>query len=383
MAETRNIHIKELEVNKGQIEGLPQNPRFIKDERFTALKKSIEDAPEMLALRELIVYPHNGKFVIIAGNMRFRACKDLGYKEIPCKVLPEDTPVEKLREYTIKDNIGFGADDWDLVANEWDINELDGWGMELPDFDLNVGEEEKEIVEDDFDEEKDEIHVVCQKGDVWQLGEHRLMCGDSTKAEDVATLMNGELADMCFTDPPYDLEDTTFFQNIRNVTKEDCHIFCMSSDKHILKIAGENIDIFKKFFSVDFRCAHIISNNQPMTRVDLIAEFNKGKNRFVNTKDGFTTLIECAKIHSDKAEVNYGHKQAKRVELPAKFIEHYSNKGDLIVDLFGGSGSTLIACEQMERRCNTIELDEKYASVIIARWEKFTGRKAINLNIGC
>lgn len=143
MAETKNIHIKELEVNKGQIEGLPQNPRFIKDERFTALKKSIEDAPEMLALRELIVYPHNGKFVIIAGNMRFRACKELGYKEIPCKVLPEDTPVEKLREYTIKDNIGFGADDWDIIANEWDINELDGWGMELPDFDFGKEGEEK------------------------------------------------------------------------------------------------------------------------------------------------------------------------------------------------------------------------------------------------
>lgn len=143
----QNINIRDLEVNKGQIEGLPKNPRFIKDERFTALKKSIEDAPEMLALRELIVYPHNGKFVIIAGNMRFRACKDLGYKGIPCKVLPEDTPVEKLREYTIKDNIGFGADDWDVIANEWDINELDGWGMELPDFELK-GEEENGTEED-------------------------------------------------------------------------------------------------------------------------------------------------------------------------------------------------------------------------------------------
>jgi len=376
MAETRNIHIKELEVNKGQIEGLPQNPRFIRDERFTALKKSIEDAPEMLALRELIVYPHNGKFVIIAGNMRFRACKDLGYKEIPCKVLPEDTPVEKLREYTIKDNIGFGADDWDLIANEWDINELDGWGMELPDFELNVGEEEKEIVEDDFDEEKDEIETRCKTGDLWQLGEHRLMCGDSTKPDDVKKLMNGELADMVFSDPPYDLEDIMFFGIIRENTKEDCHIFCMSSDKHVLRIASENIDIFKNFFAVDFRCAHFISNNQPMTRVDLIAEFNKGKNRFVNTKDGFTTLIECAKIHSDKAEVNFGHKQAKRVELPAKFIEHYSIQNDVVLDCFGGSGSTLVACEQMKRKCRMMEFDEHYADVIIARWEKFTGNQA-------
>lgn len=157
MAETKNIHIKELEVNKGQIEGLPQNPRFIKDERFTALKKSIEDAPEMLALRELIVYPHNGKFVIIAGNMRFRACKDLGYKEIPCKVLPEDTPVEKLREYTIKDNIGFGADDWDLIANEWDIQELDDWGVEIPNFDVAGDcDEEREGISENEENEEDE-----------------------------------------------------------------------------------------------------------------------------------------------------------------------------------------------------------------------------------
>lgn len=376
MVEAKNIDIKKLEVNKGQIEGLPKNPRFIRDDRYEALKKSISDAPEMLSLRELIVYPFNGKYVICGGNMRFRACKDLGHKEIPCKVLDADTPVEKLREYTIKDNNGFGQDDFDLLANEWDVDELTDWGTELPDFDVDDVETEEEAKEDDFDEDKDEIETRCKTGDLWQLGEHRLMCGDSTKPDDVKKLMNGELADMVFTDPPYDLEDIMFFGSIRESTKEDCHIFCMSSDKHVLRIASENIDIFKKFFAVDFRCAHIISNNQPMTRVDLIAEFNKGKNRFVNTKDGFTTLIECAKIHSDKAEVNFGHKQAKRVELPAKFIEHYSNQTDIVLDLFGGSGTTLIACEQMNRKCVMMEYNEHYADIIIARWEKLTGNKA-------
>lgn len=376
MVETKNIDIKKLEVNKGQIEGLPKNPRFIRDERYEALKKSISDAPEMLSLRELIVYPFNNKFVVVGGNMRLRACKDLGHKEIPCKVLDAGTPVEKLREYTIKDNNGFGQDDFDLLANEWDVDELTDWGMELPDFDVDDVETEEEAKEDDFDEEKDEIETRCKTGDVWQLGDHRLMCGDSTKPDDVKKLMNGELADMVFTDPPYDLEDTMFFGSIRESTKEDCHIFCMSSDKHVLRIASENIDIFKKFFAVDFRCAHIISNNQPMTRVDLIAEYNKGKNRFVNTKDGFTTLIECAKIHSDKAEVNFGHKQAKRVELPAKFIEHYSNQTDIVLDLFGGSGTTLIACEQMSRKCVMMEYNEHYADIIIARWEKLTGNQA-------
>lgn len=161
MVSQKNIHIRDLEVNKGQIEGLPKNPRFIRDERFEALKKSIEDAPEMLALRELIVYPFNGKYVIIAGNMRFRACKDLGYKEIPCKVLDEDTPVEKLREYTIKDNIGFGADDWDLIANEWDINELDGWGMELPGFDVDDVETEEEEPDEASNNTAFVVEIIC------------------------------------------------------------------------------------------------------------------------------------------------------------------------------------------------------------------------------
>ena len=111
MENIKDISISKLEVNKGQVEGLPKNPRFIRDERYKALVKSIEDAPEMLKLRELLVVEHGSKFVVIGGNMRLRACKDLGHKTVPCKVLPADTPVEKLREYAIKDNNGFGEDD--------------------------------------------------------------------------------------------------------------------------------------------------------------------------------------------------------------------------------------------------------------------------------
>lgn len=132
MSEIKNIPIAKIETNKGQIEGLPKNPRFIKDYRFEQLKKSIEQAPEMLALRELIVYPFNGKFIAVCGNMRLKACQELGYKELPCKVLDESTPVEKLREYAIKDNVGFGDDDMDILANEWDTLELEEWGYELP-----------------------------------------------------------------------------------------------------------------------------------------------------------------------------------------------------------------------------------------------------------
>lgn len=127
----QNLKISEIEVNKGQVPGLPKNPRFIKDERFKALVKSIEDAPEMLNLRELLVYPHNGKYVVIGGNMRLRACKELGYKEVPCKILDADIDVAKLREYTIKDNNAFGSTDWDLIANEWECSELEEWGVDF------------------------------------------------------------------------------------------------------------------------------------------------------------------------------------------------------------------------------------------------------------
>lgn len=132
MENIQDIDIKRLELNKGQVEGLPKNPRFIRDERYKALVKSIEDAPEMLKLRELLVVEHGNKFVVIGGNMRLRACKELGMETVPCKVLPADTPVAKLREYAIKDNNGFGEDDWDVLANEWDAEELQDWGMELP-----------------------------------------------------------------------------------------------------------------------------------------------------------------------------------------------------------------------------------------------------------
>ena len=132
MSEVKQIPLSKLEVNNGQIAGLPKNPRFIKDYKFQKLKKSLEDSPEMLHLRELIVFPHGDKFVIIGGNMRYRAAKELKFKELPCKILSKDTPVEKLKEYTIKDNNAFGEYDWDDVANEWDAELLTDWGTDLP-----------------------------------------------------------------------------------------------------------------------------------------------------------------------------------------------------------------------------------------------------------
>lgn len=167
MLEQKNLDISLLEVNKGQLYGLPKNPRFIKDDRYLALKKSIEEAPEMLSIREIVVYPlENGHYVVIGGNMRLRACQEIGYNELPCKILPLETPVAKLREYTIKDNIAFGSNDWDVIANEWDTEELTEWGMEGVDFlmDTNNESDIDSLFEEanNIEEKHKNIHITVE-----------------------------------------------------------------------------------------------------------------------------------------------------------------------------------------------------------------------------
>ena len=129
---TETIQVCLPDFNKGQLMGLPKNPRFFRDYRFEAMKKSIQDSPEMLELRELIIFPYNdGRYIVVCGNLRLRACKELGYKELSCKVLPSDTPVKKLREYATKDNVNFGENDMDVMENEWNKFELQEWGIEF------------------------------------------------------------------------------------------------------------------------------------------------------------------------------------------------------------------------------------------------------------
>lgn len=137
MIETKELKLTEIEKNKGQIEGLPANPRTIRDHKFEKLVKSIEENPEMLALRELLVFPHGGKYVVIGGNMRYEALKKLGYKTALCKIIPQETTVEQLKAYTIKDNNGFGEWDFDMLANEWDTVQLENWGLTLPVWGIN------------------------------------------------------------------------------------------------------------------------------------------------------------------------------------------------------------------------------------------------------
>ena len=141
MLRRKKIDISQVHPNEGQIEGLPANPRLIKDGRFKKLMKSIQDLPEMTEARDLLVYPYDGNYVVIGGNMRLRAYQELGWKEVPCCVLPENMPVSKLREIVIQDNNPFGETDWNMIANEWDVEDLKDWGVDLPeDWDVSPNE---------------------------------------------------------------------------------------------------------------------------------------------------------------------------------------------------------------------------------------------------
>jgi len=163
------VKTKDLKNNTGQILGLPKNPRILKDDKFIKLKKSLEDDPEMLELREVIAYDNNGELVVICGNMRLKALKELGVTEIPTKILPSSTSVEKLKAYTIKDNVSFGEHDWDQLANEWDADELNEWGLDVPVFDTenetDYSEKNKEFDANDFEDQKYTIKLEFTEED--------------------------------------------------------------------------------------------------------------------------------------------------------------------------------------------------------------------------
>lgn len=169
-----------IEINNGQLKGLPKNPRLVKNAKYDKLKESITNYPEMLSWRSLLVYPlDNGKYIIVGGNMRYRAMKELGHKEAPVFIIPKETPIEKIKAYTILDNNGFGEWDWDLLANEWDAAQLTSWGVDLPImeseinmdefFDSLDNEDEKSkgekltiTIPDEYADQKDEMKSLIE-----------------------------------------------------------------------------------------------------------------------------------------------------------------------------------------------------------------------------
>ena len=339
---------------------------------------------------------------LIAGNGVYEQAQALG---IPVRVIETDgseliavkrtdlaTGDEKRRKLALADNVASDLSEFDvpLLQTDWSIEALGEWGVELPEIEEA---EPKDAQEDNFNPDEEKIETVCKEGDLWQLGNHRLMCGDSTSREDVARLMDGKKADMCFTDPPYGMKYT------RHIPKEEQRFDMLENDDTILdffpcvekfsdgfvficttfKVLDQWLPLFKRYLNLSnmiiwYKGGGGLGDLKTTFAVDYeVILVSSRKNEIYGKRIG--SVWECGR----DSGIDYKHPTQKPIELSATAINHTTKASDIVLDLFGGSGSTLIACEQLGRKCYMMELDEHYCDVIIARWEKFTGQKAIKL----
>ena len=343
-------------------------------------------------------------YEVLAGHTRLKALKKLGREE--CEVVvKEGLTEEQKQKYRILDNKTGEFAEWDLDILQEQLKDLDfegfDFGFEFPSF-----EEPLQIVEDEIPEVDDENEPITQLGDIWQLGEHRLMCGDSTDAGTVAILMDGKKADMVFTDPPYGVSYTGGVIHGNEINK--------NHKREMLK--NDDVDIYSDFIPllndiIDDGAIYIFyatCNSYELLKplkengfeLNSIIVWNKINTGYAdmnsNYKNKYEPCVyckrkgkklnfvgatnECTVWDIEKDRNNKLHPTQKPIEVPARAIKNSSIKGGLVVDLFGGSGSTLIACEQLNRTCYMMELDPKYCDVIVKRWETLTGKKAIKIN---
>lgn len=372
------------------------NPRILKDDKFKKLVQSIKDFPEMLEIRPIVV---NNDMMVLGGNMRLKAIQEIGLKEIPI-IKAENLTEEQQREFLIKDNVGFGEWDWDALANDWDADELKDWGMDLPgDFNPEVLEAE----EDDF-EVNDAIETDIVLGDLFEIGEHRLLCGDSTDSDAVASLMDGEKADMIFTDPPYNI---SFSGSMSNTTKDGVMIKHKGANQQheIIKNDAMSDEDFYNFMSdvlkeIKINCNgayYICFGSQTLNQLlqpflDLGLEYKsiiiwmknqatlsgkdyKGRYEpivYGRFNDGFygERFKQEDIWEFQRTLKNDLHPTMKPIPLIENALNNSSKPGMKVLDLFLGSGSTMVASHQLKRKCYGMELDPKYCQVIIDRMRK-------------
>ena len=357
------MKINEIKLNK-------ENPRIIKDDKFKKLKNSISEFPKMMVLRPIVV---DDDFVILGGNMRYQAIKDLGYKEIPDEWVKKASSLteDEKKRFIISDNASFGEWDFDILANEWDYNSLQEWGLDL-NYDIEEINNLDSVQEYDFNEnEIEEIDTSIKEGDIFKIGDHYLMCGDSFDKDCVSKLMQGNKARIVFTDPPYDLQKEDYANNIELFT-HDAHVFVMHDDRGIVEYLKNSKIEFKKFFVANFGFSSPRGNDPYLNHI-LISHEQKGKPiPHKNMHDGVGSILKLEYRFRNKEE-NYGHKHQKPINFVSIFINHYSNEDFICLDLFGGSGSTMATCQQLKRRCYTMELDPRNCQIIINRMQKCYG----------
>lgn len=372
----------------------------------------------------------DGDYNLIAGHGRVEASKALGLESVPCLFI-EGLTDEQRRAYILADNKLTEMGSWDKTLVSMELEELKtaGFDINLTGFsidnilfeDIDTGEEE---TPEDSDSEPQEPRV--KKGDVWQLGKHRLMCGDSTSANDVDTLMNGEYADLLETDPPYnvaienaqgmtiendDMDDAHFseflnkaFNNGANALKEGGAFYIWYASRNVQffmdACQSNGLEVHQELIWVKSALVMGRSDYQWKHEPCLYGWKSGAGHYFIDMRTLTTTIgddidnltrdeaIEKLKelysvttaLYEKKVTVDALHPTMKPVGLIKKQVRNSSKEDDLVLDLFGGSGTTLIACEEMNRRCNIMEYEPKYADVIIQRWEELTGEEAVCLN---
>jgi site-specific DNA-methyltransferase (adenine-specific) len=398
-------------VKISEVKPNPKNPRIIKDGKFQKLVKSIQEFPDMLNKRPLIVFTDvDNKYVVLGGNMRLKACKEIGLKEIPIIIADEWTEEQK-NEFLIKDNVGFGEWDWDQLANEWDAEKLDDWGLDLP-VDLSV--EELEAEEDDFDVPEGGIETDIVLGDLFEIGEHRLLCGDSTDSDQVAKLMNGNKADMVFTDPPYNIGFKGSMSN-KMVNGKKAPADSANQRHDEIKNDAMSEEQFYNFISdilkeIKINCLgafYICFGSQTLNQLlqpllDLGIEYKSiiiwMKNQAIFSGKDFKSRYEPivygrfndffngARFNEEdiwqfaRTQKNDLHPTMKPIPLIENALNYSSKEGMNILDLFLGSGSTMVAAHQLKRKCYGMELDSKYCQVIIDRMKKLDPSLIIKKN---
>ncbi len=370
-------------VNIASIKPNDENPRFITDAKFKKLIKSIKSFPEMLEARPLVV---DENMMVLGGNMRLKALKSAGIFEVPINQVLGWTKEQK-KEFIVKDNVGFGEWDWDILANQYDQEELVEWGMELPEFPT---EEVLEAEEDDY-EEPDEMEVDVVIGDLIEIGEHRLLCGDSTDSDQVAKLMDGKKADMVFTDPPYGIDIVSKNGKVGGENEAKNGVY---SDV----IGDDTTDTARNFYNT---CVSLGMGNFIIWGGNYFLDFlpfskswiiwdKRGDMNSNNFADGemawcsFDTRVRIYKqIWNGMIREGESEKRVHPTQKPIKILSDIIKdqvKGNNIYDGFLGSGSTMVASHQLNRICYGMELDPKYCQVIIDRMQKLDPSLKIKIN---
>jgi site-specific DNA-methyltransferase (adenine-specific) len=383
----RKVKIEDLKSN-------PENPRLIKDVKFNKLVSSLREFPEMLEIRPIIIDEDN---VVLGGNMRLKAAIELGLKEVWIDTawgLNE----EQKKEFIIKDNSSFGEWDWEVLANEWNVKDLDDWGLDLPPM---FDEPDPEAKEDDYVEPND-LKVDVVLGDLIEIGDHRLLCGDSTNIDDWEKIMEKELADLVVTDPPYNVDYTGKTKDALKIindkkTDDDFYSFLLrfyTSLNNFVKKGGAWYVWHADSEGANFRKAMVesgillkqcliwVKNSMVMGRQDYhwqhepcLYGWKEGASHNWYSDRKQTTILNF-----DRPTKSLIHPTMKPVELIAYQIENSSKMNDIVCDGFLGGGSTMVASHQLKRKCYGMELDPKYCQVIIDRMQKLEPNIIVKIN---